>query len=69
MESKLKVKYGTSLPLLSPQVLLNCNYMTEGCEGGWPHFNSYFAENGYMVEEQCAPYLGVTLGQHCSSFS
>lgn len=31
--------------------------------------NAYFAENGYMVEESCAPYMGVTLGQHCSSFA
>lgn len=69
MESKLKVKYGQQIPTLSPQFLLNCNYMTEGCEGGWPHLNAYFAENGYMVEESCAPYLGVTLGQHCSSFA
>ena len=43
--------------------------MTEGCEGGWPHFNSYFAENGHMVSEECAPYMGVTLGQKCSTFA
>lgn len=62
MESKLKVKYGQEVPQLSPQFLLNCNYLTEGCEGGWPHFHSYFAENGHLVSEECAPYMGVTLG-------
>jgi hypothetical protein len=30
--------------------------MTEGCEGGWPHFHAYFAENGHVVSEKCAPY-------------
>ena len=67
VESKLKVKYGQEVPQLSPQFLLNCNYMTEGCEGGWPHFHSYFAENGHLVSEDCAPYMGVTLGQKCSA--
>jgi len=56
MEARLKVKYGYEPPTLSPQHLLSCNYMTEGCEGGWPHFNAYFAENGHLVSEECAPY-------------
>lgn len=47
---------------------MNCNYLTEGCEGGWPHFHAYFAENGYLVGEKCAPYKGLTKGQHCSQF-
>jgi len=40
--------------------------MTEGCEGGWPHFHAMFAENGYLVSEECAPYKAVTLGLTCS---
>jgi hypothetical protein len=32
--------------------------MNEGCEGGWPLFNGYLAENGYLVTEDCAPYFG-----------
>lgn len=42
--------------------------MTEGCEGGWPHLNALFAENGHLVTEDCAPYLGVTLGQTCNNY-
>lgn len=68
MESRLKVKYGKEVPELSPQMLLNCNYMTEGCEGGWPHFHAYFAENGHLVEEKCAPYQSSTAGKKCSDF-
>ena len=37
-------------------MLLDCNYMTEGCDGGWPFFHGYLAENGYLVTEACAPY-------------
>ena len=40
------------------QFLLQCNYMNEGCDGGWPLFNGYLAENGYLVTEDCAPYFG-----------
>jgi hypothetical protein len=43
--------------------------MTEGCEGGWPHFHAFFAENGYVVSEQCAPYKGQTKGTKCSQYS
>lgn len=68
MESRLKVKYGKEVPELSPQMLLNCNYMTEGCEGGWPHFHAYFAEQGHLVEEKCAPYQSSTVGKKCSDF-
>lgn len=32
--------------------------MNEGCDGGWPLFNGYLAENGYLVTEDCAPYVG-----------
>lgn len=51
VESRLKVKYGKDIGQLSPQMLLSCNYMTEGCEGGWPHLQSFFSENGYLVSE------------------
>ena len=43
VESRLKIKYGEEVPQLSPQMLLDCNYLTEGCEGGWPHFHAFFA--------------------------
>ena len=49
--------------------MLDCNYMTEGCEGGWPHFNAYFAENGHLVAEDCAPYKITTATSKCSQFA
>jgi hypothetical protein len=59
------MKYGKEIPLLSPQYLMQCNYMNEGCDGGWSFFHGYLAENGYMVSEQCAPYLAKTKGMSC----
>lgn len=56
MEARMKLKYGAEAPKLSPQFLMTCNYMNEGCEGGWPHFNVFLAENGHLVTEECAPY-------------
>lgn len=43
--------------------------MTEGCEGGWPHFHAYFAENGHLVGEDCAPYKTSTASTKCSQYS
>ena len=68
MEARLKLKYGKQPPMLSPQMLMTCNYMNEGCDGGWPHFNVLFAENGHLVSEKCAPYKQSTKGASCSSY-
>jgi len=68
MESRLRMKYGKEPPEISPQMLLDCNYMTEGCEGGWPHFHAMFAENGHVVGEDCAPYQGSTAGTSCGKY-
>lgn len=43
--------------------------MTEGCEGGWPHFHAYFAENGHLVSEDCAPYKTTTATTKCSQYA
>ena len=51
MEARLKLKYGKQPPMLSPQFLMTCNYMNEGCDGGWPHFNVFLAENAHLVAE------------------
>lgn len=45
---------------------MTCNYMTEGCHGGWSIFNGYFAENNGLVEEACAPYENAENG--CSKY-
>ena len=47
---------------------MQCNFLNEGCEGGWPHLNAYFMEKGYMIDEKCAPYKGMTKGQQCSNY-
>jgi len=30
--------------------------------------NAYFMEKGYMIDEKCAPYKGMTKGQKCSNY-
>ena len=50
------------------QFLLSCNYLNEGCEGGWPILNGYLAENGYLVSEECSPYLAETGGSQCANY-
>jgi len=57
------------MPQISPQFMMTCNYMNEGCDGGWPFFHGYLAENGYMVTEECAPYKGKTKGDSCSNYA
>ena len=32
-------------------------------------FNGYLAENGGLVSEKCAPYKGLTIGNHCSQYA
>lgn len=68
VESRLKIKYGKKVPVLSAQHVLSCNYMTEGCQGGWPHLNGFFAEQAYLVSDKCAPYQGKTKGVLCKQF-
>ena len=68
VEARMKVKYGVEPPQLSPQMLLSCNYMTEGCEGGWPHMHAYFTENGHLTSEACAPYVAMTKNKPCSLY-
>jgi len=49
--------------------VLNCNFLVEGCGGGWPHFDAYFYEHAHLVGEQCAPYSATTKGSSCSKFA
>jgi hypothetical protein len=68
-ESRLKIKTGGKVPTLSVQHLIACNYMNEGCSGGWSIFNGYFLENAYLVEESCAPYKDGIRAATCGEFS
>ena len=56
------------MPLLSPQFLMTCNYLNEGCDGGWPFFHGYFGENSHLTTEECAPYQGMTKGDSCENY-
>ena len=68
VESRLKLKYGKKVPVLSSQQIMTCNFLNEGCGGGWPHLNGYFMEHGHMVSDQCAPYKGNTKGKSCQDY-
>ena len=47
---------------------MTCNYMNEACDGGWPHFNVFLAENAHLVAEECAPYKGKSKGDSCGNY-
>ena len=49
--------------------MMTCNYMTEGCDGGWAQFHGFFHRSAHMVAEECAPYTGMTKGSSCSDFA
>lgn len=71
IEARLKLKYAhksQAIPQLSPQFLLMCNYLNEGCAGGWAIFHGFLAENGHLVKEECAPYKARTKGDKCENY-
>lgn len=68
MQHRLQLKYGQEIPMLSPQQLMTCNYLTEGCAGGWSQMNGFFNLNSYLVEEECAPYQTMTKGAKCGDY-
>jgi hypothetical protein len=47
---------------------MQCNYMNEGCDGGWSFYHGYLSENGQMVTEKCAPYVAKTKGLTCGKY-
>lgn len=55
--------------MISPQYLMTCNYLTEGCDGGWSFYHGFLGENGYFVTEKCAPYKAKTKGDKCGLYS
>ena len=70
IEARLKLKFGQigDIPKLSTQFLMQCNFLNEGCEGGWGIFHGFFAEQGHMVTEECAPYKAKTKGSSCANY-
>ena len=67
LESRLKMKSSFTEDL-SPQHLLSCNYLTEGCDGGWGILHGYFAEQGGIMPDSCAPFKDGGEGK-CSSYA
>ena len=59
-------KYGKQPPMLSPQQLLTCNYMNEGCDGGWPHFNIIMAEIGFLMRGEIIWDKSASAGSSCA---
>ena len=55
------------MPDLSAQQVMSCNYLNEGCNGGWSIFHGNFYENAALVEESCAQYTGEAGG--CANLS
>ena len=43
LESRIKIWFGEDMQL-SQQNRLDCNYLNEGCNGGWGFFDSLFLE-------------------------
>lgn len=53
------MKTGQDVPDLSVQHAMICNFLNEGCQGGWPEMNGYYFEQGAsLVEESCGIYIG-----------
>jgi hypothetical protein len=43
--------------------------MVEGCKGGWPLLNGYFAQSFALPSETCSPYTGSTLENTCAAYA
>ena len=67
LESRIKIWFGKETHL-SSQFTLQCNFMTEGCKGGWGIFRGFFLESFYTVDESCAPYLASTKDDGCQNY-
>jgi len=60
IESAYGIKNGKVIDHLSPQQLVDCSMMTNGCKGGWPEdAYSYVQNSGGVMSERDYPYLGV----------
>ena len=48
---------------------MDCNFINEGCHGGWGYLDGLFLENFGAVEESCAPYQGSSDLEGCGKWS
>ena len=54
---------------LSSQFPMQCNFMNEGCNGGWGIFNGMFLEDYYTISRSDAPYKAMTEYGACNKYA
>ena len=67
LESRIKIQKGKEMQL-SPQFRLDCDFLNEGCHGGWGFIDGIFLKHYYTTTEECAPYLGDRHQDGCSAY-
>jgi len=67
LESRIKIWYGEERQL-STQMPLQCNFLTEGCHGGWGLLYGFFLESYWTVSEQSARYEAKTTEDGCKKY-
>ena len=71
LESRIKIWFGQDIKL-AVQQRIDCNFLTEGCHGGWAYFDMLFLENYGAVEESCiadSDYKSSLSPEGCSKWS
>jgi len=68
LESRIKIWYGNERSL-STQFPLQCNFLTEGCHGGWGLFYGMFLESFYTVNETASEYEAKTVIDGCHNLN
>ena len=66
LEARIRIKYGQDVGL-SSQFTLDCNWLTEGCQGGWGILAGFFTDFFHIVSDMCVPYTGTT-GTNCQNY-
>lgn len=48
---------------------MDCNFINEGCHGGWGFFDGLFLEQFGAAAESCAPYIASSSPEGCGKWS
>ncbi|KAJ1526208.1 hypothetical protein ONE63_009367 [Megalurothrips usitatus] len=70
MEARIRLRTNNTLqPYLSPQDIVSCSGLSQGCDGGFPFLIAgRYGQDYGLVEEKCAPYTGKDSAcprEHC----
>ena len=68
LESRLRIWFGFD-ERLSVQFPLQCNFLTEGCNGGHSFLVGQFFEHFWATTEECAEYQTTTTADSCQDFA